>query len=426
MQRLHKLMRMDDETAINTKDLRKRIDDFIKNSSFSNAFRIFASKSWLKRLFWVIAVLTAFGGFLSVTSLNIRSLLRKPMSTSIYLSTTDLKFPAVTVCTLNFLNTTTLNSAGENVVSDLSKLFDEIQKLSHTADCKLTANKLASDTGYNISWGDLITLAGNDLSELLLNCTYAGEDCSAEDFEPISTVGGLCYTFNGPKTKELRTARGKGIRKGLRLQLVSNLRPLEDGFSIGRDYGYRIVIHNPDEPPRPESDGIVAAFNSTAYIGMRKVNSIDKTVYSSGTECKNDNVLDNQELSISKYSTYSPSLCEVECFYKYVIDQCGCAERTLYSPIGDKYKEIRNCSAPDICCEVQAYDAVDENCTCPPRCETVEYHHTTSSSTSQRGNQVGVNVFYESLVLETRETIDSYTPWSFISDIGGNLGNFSA
>lgn len=37
---------------------------------------------------------------------------------------------------------------------------------------------------------------------------------------------------------------------------------------------------------------------------------------------------------------------------------------------------------------------------------------------------VGVNVFYESLILETRETEDSYTVWSLIPDIGGNTGLF--
>ena len=37
---------------------------------------------------------------------------------------------------------------------------------------------------------------------------------------------------------------------------------------------------------------------------------------------------------------------------------------------------------------------------------------------------VGVFVYYESLILETRETTDSYTAWSLISDIGGNTGLF--
>ena len=37
---------------------------------------------------------------------------------------------------------------------------------------------------------------------------------------------------------------------------------------------------------------------------------------------------------------------------------------------------------------------------------------------------MGINVYYETLMSEVRETTDSYTPWSLISDIGGNTGLF--
>jgi hypothetical protein len=69
------------------------------------------------------------------------------------------------------------------------------------------------------------------------------------------------------------------------------------------------------------------------------------------------------------------------------------------------------------------FENVGESCDCPPHCTTVEHTLMISSSTNAR-NLVGVNVFYESLILETRETSDSYSPWSLISDIGGNTGLF--
>ena len=210
------------------------------------------------------------------------------------------------------------------------------------------------------------------------------------------------------------------MRQGLRLQLT----PGDQEFSLGRDSGFRIVIHNPDELPRPESDGIVVGLNSTVYIGMRQVNSIDETQFSSGTSCKKDTDPD-QELSIAGYTTYSPSLCQEECFYKYAIDKCKCVERKLYTPVSSEYTEKRNCTAQDLCCEVQAFDEVEENCACPPKCSIVERILTVSSSTNfDEYGYVGMNVYYESLFLETRKTTDSYTPWSLISDIGGNTGLF--
>ena len=108
---------------------------------------------------------------------------------------------------------------------------------------------------------------------------------------------------------------------------------------------------------------------------------------------------------------------------KYAIDKCNCVERELYTPVSNKYTEKMNCTAPHLCCEVRAFDEVEENCACPPKCSIVERILTVSSSTSFDSN-VGVNVYYESLFLETRKTTDSYTPWSLISDIGGNTGLF--
>ena len=81
------------------------------------------------------------------------------------------------------------------------------------------------------------------------------------------------------------------------------------------------------------------------------------------------------------------------------------------------------CKLSDVCCEVQAFREVEDSCDCPPKCETVQRTTTISSSTSDDGF-VHVNVYYETLILETRETSDSYTVWSLISDIGGNTGLF--
>ena len=193
---------------------------------------------------------------------------------------------------------------------------------------------------------------------------------------------------------------------------------------MGRDHGFRIVIHNPDELPRPGSEDVAVGLNSTVYIGMKQVNSMDKTQFSSGYRCRKADTNVNSDLTFPNYTTYSQSSCLGECGYKFIADQCGCIEPLLYTPQdSSRYSQFRNCSAPDLCCEVQHFENVGESCDCPPRCTTVERTLTISSSTNPY-NRVGINVFYESLILETRETTDSYTPWSLISDIGGNTGLF--
>ena len=163
------------------------------------------------------------------------------------------------------------------------------------------------------------------------------------------------------------------------------------------------------------------SLDSNAHIGMRKIISIDNTKYSSATKCRNDNDITNmQELTFTQYPLYSNSLCQLQCLYEHVIRECDCQEGKIYTPIA----QVRNCTTVDLCCEIQEFFAVNETCDCLPRCTTTEYPLTISSSTNQFSYQVGINIYYESLTVETRVTTDSYTPWSFISDIGGNTGLF--
>ena len=399
-------------------DCMKRSEKFFSDSTFNGALYIFARKSWLKRVLWGMVVLVAIAGFWAVTIVEILRLTREPISTSILLTREDkLNFPAVTICSLSLLNTTDLDSAGASVVDDLDTLF-ALSRDSDFPGCRTVANKLISDTGQNLNWGDLTFTAKYDLSAIIESCEFVGQDCM-DDFELVRTVAGVCYTFNGPSTQRPRSVNGTGIRQGLRLQLSQN----NQHFSLRDDYGFRVVIHNPDELPIPESEGIAVGLNSSVYIGMRQVNSRDATIYSSGHQCRGDDYNTNQKLSFPDYPSYSPSACQSECSYVHLANLCGCTESGFYTPVSSPYDQLEPCDSLDLCCVVQAFDAVGESCDCPPKCETIARTVTVSSSTHNEG-LVGVNVYYESLILETRETTDSYTPWDLISNIGGNTGLF--
>ena len=399
---------------------RRRAEKFFNNSTFNGALYIFASKSWTKRIIWLLVIITAIGGFWAVTIVDIIQLARKPIVTSITLTReNELSFPAVTICSLSGLNTTTLNLGGPTVVNDLSDLIKTSRR--DPTECKNIANRIASNTGVNVGWGGLVDTAKNDLRVLLVECAYEGTECGIEDFMPINTLIGRCYTFNKPTPiKPVRMARGTGIRRGLQLQLL----PKFLNFTPGADLGFLVVVHNPDELPQPESEGIAVGLSSVVFIGMRQVDSVDKTTFSSGHECRTDTTI-TQDLIFPNYTTYSQSSCLSECTYKFLADQCRCIEPRFYTPIStSRYSRFPECTAPDLCCEVRHFFNVGESCNCPPRCTTIERTLTTSSSTNAAKDLVGVSVFYESLILETRETTDSYTAWSLISDIGGNTGLF--
>lgn len=404
---------------------KRKVKKFLKNSSFNGALYIFASKSWTKRILWGIVLLLSIGGFLAITIYDIVRLVREPTSTSISLTRQDeLKFPAVTICSLSLFNTATLRAqdtsntcSNPNVDNLLSTVFsDTISK------CEMAARSLAACTG-NYSWGELTEVARNELSSIITGCDYAGKQCDiTNEFQPVNTIAGRCYTFN--KAEPVRTAQGTGVRRGLQLTLS----PAQQPFSIGGDQGFRIVIHNPDELPRPESEGIVVGVNSAIYIGMKQVNSVDKTIFTSGHNCRKKTNI-NEELSFPGYNTtYSPSTCQTECFLKYAARNCSCNEPKLYSPVSSEFRNLNKCTLPDICCLIHAFEDVGDRCDCPPRCDSVDYTFSVSSSSipppSGGGTTVRVNIYYESLLLETRETMDAYTPWGLLTDIGGNTGLF--
>ena len=409
-------------------DERGKVRRFFEDSTFNGAIYMFDSGSILKRVFWGLVLLIAVGGFLAVTGWHIYQLVRDPTSTSITLTReTELTFPAVTICSLSLLNVTTLRSAAntfitaDRILEDMKKLFDDIRYRDDIEACQSTARSLAANVGINPNWGALTNLAKNELDIFLRSCRFAGKDCT-NDFTPVSTTGGVCYTFNGPSANPPRTVGGTGMRKGLQLQLSQS----DQLFSLTNDHGFRIVIHNPDEHPRPDSEGIAVALKSTTYIGMRQITSIDKTRFSEGFRCRGDYQNSNQNLSFPGYLSYSLSLCQSDCFYSYVARSCNCIEdEELYTPMRNSqpYSQLRKCNFTDICCEYQAFREANDTCDCPPKCKTVRHTTTVSSSTNQE-SYVNVNVYYESFITETRETEDSYTAWSLISDIGGNTGLF--
>lgn len=123
-------------------------------------------------------------------------------------------------------------------------------------------------------------------------------------------------------------------------------------------------------------------------------------------------------------SLYSHHLCELDCVYSYTADQCGCVERLFYStPENSRFGTVRDCVLEDLCCEYEVFDSVSEQCDCPLECNFVDHSLTVSSLTSP-DHTAAVILYYESLLVETRTTEDSYTPISLISDVGGNSGLF--
>ena len=254
----------------------KRLKNFGENSSFNAAVYEFKSTSILKRVFWGAVMFAAVVGFCVITALSIRMLIQEPIGTSITLEQQEsLTFPAVTVCSLSFLNTTQLDEFSRAsglsdgaITSNLIGLFGLATDIPYDLpECRNIANQITADTEYDRGFGNLIINdARNDPRQLVIKCSFFGENC-IDSLVEIDTISGVCFTFNGATTTTPRKSTGTGVRNGLRLQLENG----DQFFSLGLNSGYNVIVHNRDEPPRPESEGVVTGLNSALYVGMREI-----------------------------------------------------------------------------------------------------------------------------------------------------------
>lgn len=110
----------------------------------------------------------------------------------------------------------------------------------------------------------------------------------------------------------------------------------------------KIVIHEPDEPPRPGAEGISVPPGSSVYIGMKEVRTIEDTHYSS-RQCRDVN--DNKAFNFHREYPYSTAACLDDCLHTSVADTCGCTEPLISTPDTSKYRQMRHCNLSDICCE---------------------------------------------------------------------------
>ena len=219
--------------------------------------------------------------------------------------------------------------------------------------------------------------------------------------------------FNGPnKTAKPHKVQGTGVLNGLKLQIRNG----DQVFTLNSNYGFNVIVHNRDEPPRPESEGVVVGLGNSLNVGMQQVTSADKTQFYSAQDCVTNSDNPSNNLIFSEYLSYSRSLCLNHCLSMHIANECQCVEREFYTPVRSPYTEMKDCDSTDLCCEIYAFRTFKGSCNCPLKCETIDRTLTTSSATHSSnigpnaGSMVGINVYYESLITEVRETTDSYTP----------------
>ena len=171
---------------------------YIESTTTHGVVRVFTGKSKVRRLFWALVVLVAAGVCLYNIVNRIIYLASDPTSTTVTTKSNKdgIVFPAVTICNLNIIKRSEFaRSVNESELMALDQLFFAADQVceNHT----VFNDYLSTVIPNSFSYRRLQDVARHRAEDMIVECSYAGEECSYADFSEVLTRLGYCYTFNG-------------------------------------------------------------------------------------------------------------------------------------------------------------------------------------------------------------------------------------
>uniref|UniRef100_A0A7I4YLX0 Amiloride-sensitive sodium channel n=2 Tax=Haemonchus contortus TaxID=6289 RepID=A0A7I4YLX0_HAECO len=284
------------------------------------------------------------------------------------------------------------------------------------------------------------------LSEFVLRCSFNSKDCNMErDFKlHIDPEFGNCYTFNFNDSVELKNSRA-GPMYGLRLLLDVHQ---DDYMPTTEAAGVRIVVHEQDQEPFPDTFGYSAPTGFVSSFGLKTkvLHRMDAPYGSCSDTFRPERYIYDEH--------YSPEGCHRNCFQLKVLDQCGCGDPRFPLPSDEK----RYCSAKSVAdrqCLSKlisasgGYHHLQLECDCQQPCtenvfETAYsaaawpsvnfkigvdcpavgniFNDSAACTEYYRVNTAYIEIYYEQLNFETLKETAGYTMVNLFSDFGGNIG----
>ncbi|KAI6224444.1 Na+ channel, amiloride-sensitive family and Degenerin family-containing protein [Aphelenchoides fujianensis] len=284
------------------------------------------------------------------------------------------------------------------------------------------------------------------LDEFVLRCSFNSEDCDLDrDFQlHMDPEFGNCYTFNFNDSVELKNSRA-GPMYGLRLLLNVNQ---SDYLPTTEAAGIRLVVHEQDQEPFPDTFGYSAPVFFVSSFGLKTkvLHRLDEPYGQCSDTFRPENYIYAEH--------YSPEGCYRNCFQQIIIERCHCGDPRFPLPTeSDKACDVRNavernclmnqtsvlggfhrlthdCKCVQPCTEnvfetaysAAAWPALNFNIGAD--CEQVLNIANDSQACAEyyRLNTAYIEIFYEQLNYETLKETPGYTLVNLFSDLGGNIG----
>lgn len=147
-----------------------------------------------RRFLWTVSFLGSLALLLVVTMDRVSYYLDYPHVTKLdEVAAPNLTFPAVTVCNLNEFRFSKITKNDLYHVGELLALLNDNHQIAnpHLAEPEVLAS-LKDKANFQkfkpalFNMTDFYNRTGHDISDMLLQCTFRGEDCSALNFTTVS------------------------------------------------------------------------------------------------------------------------------------------------------------------------------------------------------------------------------------------------
>ncbi|NWR93840.1 ASIC5 protein, partial [Furnarius figulus] len=423
-------------------DRRKYNQEFASSTSFHGVHNIVQTRSKTRKVLWLLVL----AGCLAIVIWQICSRLiyyfSWPTTTTVVVQyVEDIKFPAVTFCSLNRFQAHAVSNLRIifliwNIVSAILQKFAMEDKYSQELNDFLAGNQNFSIKEFTRKNGFYLN------SSTLLECDFFGKPCYPQDFEHVFTEYGNCFTFNH---NDLPARRVSLSGRGLHLLFdVQQWRGLFDWFGFGSFYTdlqnfMHQILYQDYFQARRYFMGItqMQRIGMHAQVAIRQLKSIIQE-YPWG-ECKPD-------IKLHYHKIYSTNGCLLECKARYIQDWCGCLPFILPGN-GTECDLLKfyKCVYPAVYyIELKGLCTVGtHNSTCPAPCEETDYPTTITYSSFGgekaikyfsaklkkspeyiRQNLVRIEIKYHDLSYKITQQQKALTISELLADVGGQLGLF--
>ncbi|XP_011903718.1 PREDICTED: acid-sensing ion channel 1 isoform X2 [Cercocebus atys] len=389
-----------------------------------------------RQALWAVAFVLALGAFLCQVGDRVAYYLSYPHVTLLNeVATTELAFPAVTLCNTNAVRLSQLSYPDLLYLAPMLGL-DE----SDDPGVPLAPPGPEAFSGEPFNLHRFYNRSCHRLEDMLLYCSYQGGPCGPHNFSVVFTRYGKCYTFNSgrdgrPRLKTVKGGTGNGLEIMLDIQQDEYLPVWGETDETSFEAGIKVQIHSQDEPPFIDQLGFGVAPGFQTFVACQE----QRLIYLPppwGT-CK----AVTMDSDLDFFDSYSITACRIDCETRYLVENCNC--RMVHMPGDAPYctpEQYKECADPALDFLVEKDQ---EYCVCEMPCNLTRYGKELSmvkipSKASAKylakkfnkseqyigENILVLDIFFEVLNYETIEQKKAYEIAGLLGDIGGQMGLF--